>query len=73
MRNWTSKCLIWLGFGIVVKRKAGNTIGMGIACGVALSGKKRVLGFVQTGTENEHALSPFLRTDRRKQAMHARA
>ena len=35
---------------------------MVIACGVALSGKKHILGFVQTGTENEHALSQFLQT-----------
>ena len=33
---------------------------MVIALGVTLSGEKRFLGFVQTGTENERALSMFL-------------
>lgn len=32
-----------------------------VALGVTLSGDKRLLGFVQTGTENERALTPFLR------------
>ena len=35
---------------------------MVIAIGVALGGKKHVLGFVQTATENERALSVFLRS-----------
>jgi len=35
---------------------------MVIAIGVALDGKKHVLGFVQTGTENERTLSAFLRS-----------
>ena len=33
---------------------------MVIACGVTLSGKKHILGFVQRGTENERSLSQFL-------------
>jgi transposase-like protein len=33
-----------------------------VALGVTLSGEKRFLGFVETGTENEKVLSPFLRS-----------
>jgi putative transposase len=33
-----------------------------IALGVTLAGEKRVLGFVETGTENEKVLTPFLRS-----------
>ena len=35
---------------------------MVIALGVTISGEKRVLGFVQTDTENERVLTPFLRS-----------
>jgi len=33
---------------------------MVIALGITLEGEKKLLGFVQTGTENERALTPFL-------------
>ena len=33
-----------------------------VALGVTLSGEKRFLGFVETGTENERVLTPFLRS-----------
>src|SRR5207249_5341813 len=33
-----------------------------IALGVAVDGTKRFLGFVETDTENEKVLTPFLRT-----------
>ena len=33
-----------------------------VALGVTLSGEKRFLGFVETGTENEKVLTPFLRS-----------
>ena len=33
-----------------------------VAMGITLSGDKRFLGFVETGTENEKVLSPFLRS-----------
>jgi len=33
---------------------------MVIAIGITLSGEKHVLGFVETGTENEAVLTPFL-------------
>ena len=35
---------------------------MVIALGITLSGKKRFLGFVETDTENEKVLTPFLRS-----------
>ena len=35
---------------------------MVIALGITLSGKKRFLGFVETNTENEKVLTPFLRS-----------
>lgn len=35
---------------------------MVIALGITLSGEKRVLGFVETDTENERVLTPFLRS-----------
>ena len=35
---------------------------MVIALGIALSGEKRFLGFVETDTENEKVLTPFLRS-----------
>ncbi len=35
---------------------------MGIAVGITLTGEKHVLGFVETGTENETVLTPFLRS-----------
>lgn len=35
---------------------------MVIAVGITLMGEKHVLGFVETGTENETALTPFLRS-----------
>ena len=34
---------------------------MVIALGITVQGEKVVLGFVQTGTENERALTAFLR------------
>ena len=33
---------------------------MVIAVGITISGEKHVLGFVETGTENEAVLTPFL-------------
>lgn len=33
-----------------------------LALGITMEGRKRVLGFVQAGTENERVLSPFLRS-----------
>ncbi len=33
---------------------------MVIAVGITLTGEKHILGFVETGTENEHVLTPFL-------------
>lgn len=33
-----------------------------VALGVRVSGEKRFLGFIETGTENEKALTPFLRS-----------
>ena len=33
---------------------------MVVAVGITLTGEKHVLGFVETGTENEHVLTPFL-------------
>lgn len=35
---------------------------MVIAVGITLTGEKHVLGFVETGTENEKVLTPFLRS-----------
>ncbi len=35
---------------------------MVIAVGITLTGEKHVLGFVETGTENEKALTPFLQS-----------
>ena len=35
---------------------------MVVALGITLSGKKRFLGFVETDTENERVLTPFLRS-----------
>jgi putative transposase len=35
---------------------------MVIALGITISGEKRILGFVQTDTENERVLTPFLRS-----------
>ncbi len=35
---------------------------MVVALGITLSGDKRFLGFVETGTENEKVLTPFLRS-----------
>ena len=35
---------------------------MVIAVGLTLSGEKRFLGFVETDTENERVLTPFLRS-----------
>ena len=35
---------------------------MVVALGVTMAGDKRVLGFVQTDTENEKVLTPFLRS-----------
>ena len=35
---------------------------MVVALGITLSGEKRFLGFVETDTENERALTPFLRS-----------
>ena len=35
---------------------------MVIALGITLSGEKRFLGFVETDTENERVLTPFLRS-----------
>ncbi len=35
---------------------------MVVAVGIALTGEKHVLGFVETGTENEPILTPFLRS-----------
>ena len=35
---------------------------MVIALGITMSGEKRVLGFVETDTENERVLTPFLRS-----------
>ena len=34
---------------------------MVIALGITVSGEKRFLGFVETDTENEKVLTPFLR------------
>ena len=35
---------------------------MVIALGITMAGEKRVLGFVETDTENERVLTPFLRS-----------
>ena len=42
------------------KTFAGTTLV--VALGITLSGEKRFLGFVETGTENEKVLTPFLRS-----------
>jgi putative transposase len=42
------------------KTFAGATLVL--ALGITLSGEKRILGFVETGTENEKVLTPFLRS-----------
>ena len=35
---------------------------MVVALGITMTGDKRFLGFVETGTENEQVLTPFLRS-----------
>ena len=35
---------------------------MVVALGITMTGDKRFLGFVETGTENEKVLTPFLRS-----------
>jgi len=42
------------------KTFAENT--MVVALGIAITGEKRFLGFIETGTENQKALTPFLRS-----------
>lgn len=46
---------------LVVDGKTFAEDTMVVALGVTLSGTKRFVGFVQTGTENEKVLTPFLR------------
>jgi putative transposase len=47
---------------IVLDGKAFGDSTMVVALGITLSGKKRFLGFVETDTENEGVLTPFLRS-----------
>ena len=47
---------------IVLDGKTFAAATMVIALGITLSGEKRVLGFVETDTENERVLTPFLRS-----------
>jgi transposase-like protein len=42
--------------------KAFADMMMVVAVGITLTGEKHVLGFVETGTENERVLTPFLRS-----------
>ncbi len=47
--------------GLVLDGKRFEDDLMVIALGITVQGEKVVLGFVQTGTENERALTAFLR------------
>ena len=47
---------------IVLDAKTFADATMVIALGITMSGEKRVLGFVETDTENERVLTPFLRS-----------
>ena len=47
---------------VVLDGKTFADATMVIALGITISGEKRFLGFVETGTENEKVLTPFLRS-----------
>src|SRR3989304_10432814 len=47
---------------MVVDGKSFADATMVVALGITISGKKRFLGFVETDTENEQVLTPFLRS-----------
>ena len=47
---------------VVLDGKTFADAGMVIAVGITISGEKRFLGFVETDTENERVLTPFLRS-----------
>ncbi len=46
---------------LVLDGKTAASATMVVALGITLSGEKRFLGFIETGTENARVLTPFLR------------
>ena len=50
---------------IVLDGKTFADATMVIALGITLAGEKRFLGFIETDTENEKVLTPFLRSLKR--------
>ena len=47
---------------LVLDGKTFAELTMVVALGITMTGDKRFLGFVETGTENEKVLTPFLRS-----------
>ena len=47
---------------LIVEAKAFAEATMVVALGITLSGEKRFLGSIETGSENERVLTPFLRS-----------
>ena len=58
--SWPCTAARWV--SIVLDEKTFAAATMVIALGITLSGEKRFLGFVETDTENERVLTPFLRS-----------
>ena len=59
-RNGTCPVRTWWPWSWTARRFADAV--MVIAVGITISGEKRFLGFVETDTENERVLTPFLRS-----------